>query len=336
MREIQEILVHENADSLEIAVVDGWNCVVGKGQYQAGEKVLYCEIDTVLPVHEDFEFLRKTSYVEKEWVTGFRLKTIRLRGEYSQGLLLPLSCLASRGVSEPEFDTDYSEVLGAVKWDPPLNACIAGEAKGLFPSRIPKTEEERIQNCKRQFHRWSKFEEEREREWEVTEKLDGSSMTVYIKVEEGVQIFGVASRNLDLRETESNSLWGVAREYDLETKMRNLGRELAIQGEICGPGIQKNPYKLLKADFFVYKIYDIKECRYLDSKERVDLVRHLGLKHVPILAKELLHGKEMTEIILGADGNSVLCSSAKREGLVYKSGQESFKAISNKWLLKNE
>lgn len=172
--------------------------------------------------------------------------------------------------------------------------------------------------------------------FEVTEKLDGTSMTVYQK--DG--IFGVCSRNLDLIETEGNTHWMVARILKLEEKLKEIGRNIALQGELVGHGIQKNSYKLSGQQFFLFDIWDIDAKRYLPAKERYEIAELLGIDTVPIIDKKwILESESISKLLEFADGPSDLCSTAAREGLVFKSVEHfgwdtfSFKAISNKFLL---
>ena len=170
--------------------------------------------------------------------------------------------------------------------------------------------------------------------WEVTEKLDGSSMTVYVFDEDE----GVCSRNLNLKETDTNSLWKLARKYDMIGKIRATGRNLALQGEIIGEGIQGNPYKLKGQDFYLFDIYDIDQGKYLTPHERHDLVETMGIKHVPWISFTRAMLDDTVETLLHeAEGKSQLCATTEREGLVFKShdAKHSFKAISNKFLLKS-
>ena len=231
-----------------------------------------------------------------------------------------------------EEGTDLTEYLGIQLYEKPIAACLTGLAKGNFPTFIPKTDQERIQNLKLRYDDWK----EQGVEWEVTEKLDGSSMTVYQR--HGG--FGVCSRNLDLKETEGNTFWQVARELNLAYKMcwHDQFWDFAIQGELCGPGIQGNQYGLSKAQFFVYDIFDIQAQEYLLPRERNILCKELRLSHVPVIfeAQECLF--DISVILWTAEGESLLNKSL-REGLVYKScsnTNDSFKAISNKWLCKYE
>lgn len=374
IRRIANIEPIEGADRIVKATVDGWSLVTQKDNgFQVGDLVVYFEIDSVLPEREQFEFLRDRCYVSAERSingAGFRLKTIRLKGVYSQGLILPISSLATpsedypdgwdfvkTGKAEhfedrveipmeiitflPEEGDDLTEILGVVKYEKPLPAQLAGTARGNFPSFIRKTDEERVQNCiKYVTNKWE------DHEWEITTKLDGSSFTAYFNRDGAFAIdnqwtgtFGVCSRNLDLKETEENAFWQVARKYDLETKLKKLGRSFAIQGELMGPGVQGNKEGLTELEMFVFNVFDIEKQSYLTPEERYAVVEILDLKHVPInaLSYKLDQGITVGDILKMAEGPSLKAST--REGIVFKSHTDpnvSFKAISNAWLLKNE
>ena len=219
---------------------------------------------------------------------------------------------------------------------------LAGQARGNFPSFIPKTDEERIQNLKRELCKW----QNQDLEFEITEKLDGSSMTVYITRElneegEYVQRFGVCSRNLELKDTEGNSFWEAAKKYDLERKLIQLNHEggvrIAIQGELIGEGIQGNKYKMTGRDFYVFRIYDMDTGEYVNSYEKDSLCEILGLKQVPELGYMKLDGHTIESLLEVAEGKSMLNPKTEREGIVFKcytDDQPHFKAISNKFLLK--
>lgn len=254
-----------NADAIEVATVEGWDCVVKKGVFQIGDKVIYCEIDSLLPIKEEFEFLRKSCY--KKFINGeegFRIKTIRLRGQISQGLIIPVD----DETFHLEEGTEVTEDLFINKYEPTIPACLGSEAKGYFPSFLHKTDEERIQSARKVIEEfWGK-------EVYISTKINGSSMTVYNRDGE----FGVCSRNLDLKENEGNTFWKVANFYDLRNR---LPKNLCIQGEIAGPCIQGNPLNLKSHDIFVFSVFDISKGRYLDFKE-AKMVEGLGLKFVPI------------------------------------------------------
>ena len=334
IRRIDALRPIPGADAIECAVVGGWTCVVKTGEFKEGDLAVYCEIDSWIP-HEVAPFLSRGNFprVYNE-VKGERLRTVSLRKQISQGLLLPLSTLTM--VESELFEgLDVSFPLGITKYDAPIPAQLAGEVKGLFPSWIQKTDQERVQNLKEEFDYWLK----ENHTWEVTEKLDGSSMTVYLRDGE----FGVCSRNLELKPNETNSLWKVAVRTDLELKLRQANRNLALQGELIGEGIQGNPYKMKGQDFFLFDIYDIDANKYLTPAERLAFVGEHDIKHVPVIASNAeLYGtlgiNSIEEILKFAEGKSVIgMTGCEREGFVFKSTamQCSFKAISNKFLLKS-
>ena len=335
IRKIDALRPIPDADAIECAVIGGWTCVVKKGEFKAGDLAVYCEIDSWIP-HELAPFLSKGKEPRVfDGIQGERLRTMKLRGQLSQGLLLPFA------IMKPFFDdilftegVDVSELLSIVKYEAPIPAQLAGEVKGMFPGWIQKTDQERVQNLKEEFDYWLR----EQHVWEVTEKLDGSSMTVYLRDGE----FGVCSRNLELKPSETNSLWKVAVRNDLELKLRRANRNLALQGELIGEGIQGNPYKQKGQEFFLFDIYDIDASKYLTPAERNAFVEEHNIKHVPVLAFgaelwDTLGINSIDNILKFAEGKSVMgMIGCEREGLVFKSKamQCSFKAISNKFLLK--
>jgi RNA ligase (TIGR02306 family) len=325
VRTISDLQPIQGADKIELAIVDGWKVVVAKdANHKVGDMVIYCEVDSFLPIKEEYEFLRKSSYKKMVDQEGFRLRTVKLRGQVSQGLILPIHVLPlGEMVSEGQ---DVTEMLGIVKYEPPIPAELAGKVKGGFPSFIPKTDEERIQNLTKE------FEEFKDKKFYVTEKLDGSSATFYFK--DGV--FGVCSRNLELLETEDNTFWKVARQMDLENKMREFGINISLQGELIGEGIQGNPYKIKGQTVKFFNLFDIDLQQYhtysmLDAVVRVQF----GLDTVPVLETYFTLPDTIEEILKFAEGKSVLNPNFDREGVVIRSVDRkvSFKAISNQFLL---
>ena len=329
IRRIDDIVPIEGADAIECAVLGGWKVVVKKGEFTVGNLAVYCEIDSWIPT-ELAPFLSKGKEPrEYEGIKGERLRTVKLRGQLSQGLLLPLEPTCANIESELFEGLDVSVPLNIVKWEAPVNAQLAGQVKGNFPSSIPKTDQERAQNLTKEI----KAAFDNNLLFELTEKLEGSSMTCYLIEQE----FGVCSRNLDLKRNDDNTLWKVAIEDKIELKMRVSGLDNhAIQGELVGPGIQGNIYKLSKPMFFVFDIYDIKEGAYMNPVERQAMIKVLQLNHVPVLTndKDLGIGT-VDELLLWAEGKSFLNGKQEREGIVFKQidGGMTFKAISNKYLL---
>lgn len=339
IRRIDEIRPIEGADAIEAAVVGGWTVVIKKSEFKVGDLAVYLEIDSWVP-HELAPFLSKGQEPrEYNGVRGERLRTVKLRGQVSQGLLLPLNVLAIKtdsgeylGDWEQFEEYDVSERLGIQKWEAPIPAQLAGDVEGVFPAVIPKTDQERIQNLTEQLKEW---QGNTDFHWEVTEKLDGSSMTVFVHGDRE----GVCSRNWSLKETAGNTLWVVTRRERIIEKLRNTGRNLALQGELIGEGIQGNAYKITGQEFYVFDIYDIDRGEYLTPLERRLFCDTHGIKHVPVLAKEMVIQEWVTGLLAMADGTSTLNPKAAREGLVFKCntfGGPSFKCISNRWLIKND
>ena len=338
IRRIKDIVPIEGADAIELALVDGWQVVVAKNVgHKVGDKIVYCEIDSFLPIKEEFEFLRKSSYKKMGDQEGFRLKTIKLRGQISQGLILPYSVIPiaqfASSYDLPE-GMDVSEMLGIVKYEPPVPAQLAGKVKGSFPSFLRKTDEERIQNLEKEYTGWGLSSKH---QFYATEKLDGSSFTCYLK--DGV--FGVCSRNLDLLETEDNTFWQVARSLDLENKLKSLGKNICFQGEMTGSGIQGNHYKMKEQTVFFYNIYNIDEMEYMPYDEFRNTLHELDLACVPVLSLPFQFPADkdgqfsVSALLKEAEGKSILNPAVEREGLVIRSLDRtiSFKAISNKFLL---
>jgi len=334
IRKISDLTPIEGADKIELATIDGWKVVVAKDvNHKIGDLIVYCEVDSFLPIEPEFEFLRKSSYKKMaDGNEGFRLKTIKLRGQISQGLILPLKeayDVFKRNTPNMDMDwfegLDVTEMLNIIKYEPPVPAQLAGQVKGLFPSFLKKTDEERIQNLTKEFpiYKLAKFY--------VTEKLDGSSVTYYVK--DGV--FGVCSRNLDLLEDENNTMWKFAITTGLRERMVGLGKNIAVQGEIIGEGIQGNPYKRIGQTVKIFNGFDIDKYEYLSLDSLLELTKVLELKTVPILDLDFTLPETIDDLLLMAEGKSILNIKTEREGLVIRSHDRkiSFKAISNKFLL---
>lgn len=333
-----------NADAIEKIRVLGWWVVSRKGEHKPGDKLVYCEIDSLLPERSEFEFLRASSFKPAQTdatgvVTlpaGFRIKTVKLRGQVSQGICFPLSILPPEAPTEE--GADVTEWLGVRKWEPPLPVGMGGKVKGAFPGFLPKTDETRVQVLEQvlQRHRGKTFN--------LTEKLDGTSFTAFLR--EGQ--FGICSRNLWMDEAdESNVLARVARVHKLEEKLRaareRLGCDLAIQAEVVGPGIQKNKYALKEATLRVFSVLNVNAYRLFDHPAGLALLAEMGLESVPQLGTIVLE-HSVDELIALSEGVSVLNPQVQREGIVLRplveehdedvGGRLSFKAINPKFLLK--
>jgi RNA ligase (TIGR02306 family) len=353
IKQIDSIQPIDGADAIEAAMIGGWAVVVKKGDFKPADHVLYFEIDSILPKgYPEFEFLMARSSGtystdEGDTLEGHRLRTIKLRGQVSQGLIIPLptnlmvsdcgtSVLDDNTLDVRDIDADFSDLFGVKKYEKRLSANLSGVARGNFPSFIPKTDQERIQNLSKHFPKWVADETI----YEMTEKLDGTSCTVYKNshlLDEGKDALGVCSRNLDLKDTEGNVYWDAVRRYDIHAILLRDGRNLAIQGEIIGEGIQGNQYRLTDRQFFVFDIYDIDSKEYFDGYERQEFCKINNLQHVPVInSRYMFEVTSAVDAIPMADGPSAL-NGTPREGLVFKSLRnptDSFKIISNKWLMK--
>lgn len=344
IRQIAELRPIPGADAIETAIIDGWTAVVKKGDFAKGELVVYCEIDSWIP-HDVAPFLSK-GVPPKEYngVKGERLRTVKLRGQLSQGLVLPLAILPrSLGFEFATHKTigeDVSNWLNIQKWEAPVSPQLAGQVKGGFPWFLNKTDQERIQNVFTHYKEVGMLNQM----FESTMKLDGASCTIYNR--DGK--IGVCSRNLELKlnapENDKNTFVIIAR--GLKQALRDYGRNIALQGELMGPGIQGNREKLLKHTFYLFDIWDIDNQEYLKPHSRYlaydEIKKLLGsdgefFQHVPVV-DVAIDGNQFDSV------NSFL-AYAKRpsmnnpiaEGVVFKSINYpgvSFKAINNEFLLK--
>lgn len=329
IQKIKSLEAIEGADAIEKAVVLGWQLVVKKGEFQVGDLAVYCEIDSLMPEMPMFEFLKTRK---------MRIRTVKLRGQVSQGICFPLDILPTS--FEITEDADCTEVLGIVKYEPPMPANLQGIAKGRFPSFIPKTDETRVQVLQ---HILDKYKGDK---CYITEKLDGSSATYFIKDGE----FGVCSRNLELLEDEENSFWAVARLLDIENKLRSVGTNIAIQGELIGEGIQSNKLRQKAQKLFIFNAFDIDKYEYYNFSELKTLTEKLDLSMVPVLNDNYFLENDIDTIVKMATIRSTMAADVWAEGIVirpyaekteallanddYINGRVSFKAINPEFLLK--
>ena len=354
IRKIAELNPIPDADAIEVATVDGWKLVVKKGEFAVGDNCVYFEIDSFLPESDPrYAFLMKSGVREFEGVRGHKLRTIKLRGQISQGLALPLGTpentifpevwqqLWDRNMNDtnPYLD-DFAGALGIKKWEASIPAELQGQIKGVFPSFIQKTDQERCQNIVKEIF------SDLDARYEVSIKLDGTSVTYYFNAGE----VGACSRNLELKinaENGSNTLIKMLTESGLIHELIEFGHPLAIQGELMGPGIQKNREQLKTPKFFIFEMQAIDAGIKLQPTERMrvysklmdglnpNMVAHAPIIHADISLREL-GITNVDELLAYAEGPSI--NNPVREGLVFKrlDGQFSFKAISNAYLAKEK
>ncbi len=329
LEEIIDLQPIPGADLIEVASVLGWKCVVSKGEFQIGDLGVYIPLDSIVPDDKfnTFEFMRTYK---------FRVRTVKLRKQVSQGLLFPVSKFPEkqqhllRTASQGE---DVSEYIDVIKYEKPIPMQMKSQSEGYRPEFLLKTDQERIQNIPEmldllEFHT---FEE--------TEKQDGTSIQQFFNDDE----FGVCGRNWQLKKGDVPSgAWLLEEKYNLEEQMRALKLNISIQGEGIGVGIQKNRYAIVGVDWRVFDIWDIDAQRLWLPAERRDLTAELGLVNVPVVNEAFSGSLTMEEILERADGMSLENDQQRREGIVFKCNEYigdnyyHFKVVSNKFLLKNK
>lgn len=326
-----------DADNIVCARIRGWDVVVKRGEFTPGDRCVYLEVDSLLDVTDlRFAFLAPRGVrTDVDGHTGHVLKTARLRGQYSQGLALPLDAFAELPAAL-ETGADVTAALGIRKWEPPIPASLAGAVRGMRPSWIPATDEERIQNL-------PGILTATHAAWIATEKLDGSSTTIYLDPDTGVD--GVCSRNLDLLENETNTMWRMAREHDLHARLAASfgGRRVALQGETYGEGIQGNPLKLRGQRFAAFTLRvdgtEVPRGSWPDWLTALSVPLH-GFPF-PATLEEALAQVETLKSKVAPDraAEGVVWRAIDTPNVALPDGQvlrASFKVISNRYLLKND
>lgn len=351
------------ADAIEKAEVLGWELVVKKGEFHVGDLCVYCEIDSTLPELPCFEFLRARK---------FRIKTVKLRGQISQGIAFPLSILRQ---VDPEFSgsltigRDVTQNLKITKYDPESALDVEHNQvkkswierkysffkwklfglkpvkKGSFPSDIPKTDEVRVQKMA------SSIAERVGTMMYVTEKCEGTSATfVYrrggnwlAKLMNADGIFQVCSRNRIVYNSQTGKeaphhLRDIAAKYNIAAGLKKLNRNLAIQGEVIGPKIQGNIYQLEEPELRLFSMFDIDRQEYLNFFELVEIAQQLNIPVVPIVNNNMKLIDDVKYYVEYSKGKSQINPKILREGVVFRSKTDnfSFKSINPEYLLKQE
>lgn len=276
VQEILDIEPIKGADRIETASVLGWKCVVPKGVYRVGEKIVYFEIDSFLPVRKEFEFLRKSSYKNSEILgEGFRIKTQTLRGQLSQGLVMKLGDFGLED-SLP-LKTDLTDVLGVKEWEIPETATDAGTIIGGLPYGIPKTNEVRVQTEPELLQEFNDIG------YYITTKLDGTSCSLEIDIDGN---FRVTGHNYEYKDDGKSSFYKMVKDRNAEEKLRKYIKEkdwslpVSVQGELCSPGIQGNHLKLKKPE---WSIFTVNVDGYRTDFDTIqDVAKALGFPTVPL------------------------------------------------------
>ena len=330
----------EGADRIELAHVLGWQCVVNKGQFQPMDIGVYFEIDSFLPIRPEFEFMRTSSYKKTDIMgEGFRLRTMRFRGQISQGLLLPLSQVPEIP-ADAEIGTDVTDLLGVRKWEIEERATTGGTVIGTLPYDIPHTDETRVQEEPELIQAFAGLE------YYISTKMDGSSHSIGID-ENG---FHVTGHNYEYKDDGNSSFYELVKARGYREKMEAFAKEngltaLTIQGELCAPGIQRNRLRLSKPEWYVFTVRE--NGKRVGLNRMLEVCAALGMEHVPIeeVGVDLPSKYPTVEALLErADGDYP--NGGKKEGIVVRptepvfcpliSASLSMKIVSNKYLLKNE
>lgn len=343
-------------DRIVLAQVDGWQCIVSNEQFKVGDQCMYFEIDSMIPADDTrFKFLVDARrglrlFEGKEYI---RIKTIKMGGQISQGLAMPLELFTEVDVND--IQEDYTAALNVIKYEIPEisgeGGLRIGRPASTFPSHlIPKTDEERIQNCfgtmKNKFNT---------AQFRKSLKLDGSSHTFAVLVgdqridrlteDEGYPYnlpdekqLVVCSRNNILRcdesEADRSHFWMALLNMGWIEKLAEAGNpNIALQSECMGPGIQKNREGLQTHQLFCFRIWDIQNQRFYNDAEFQEFCTTYGIQQVPQFEVHTLEGFEsVKDFLADADRPSIGCDIA--EGVVYKevNGGPHFKAINNRYL----
>lgn len=368
---IQKVLSVESiagADKIELVHVLGWQCVVKKGAFKPGDIGCYIEIDSIVPDKPCFEFMKDRK---------FRVRTIKLRGALSQGLFMPLSDLGISISEKLKEGADLTDIIGITKWEPPEDTGTVYQNKkpkslwwkivytipflkmfrkkcgngASFPTHlVPKTDETRLQAFSPDF-----LINYADLPIAVSQKMDGSSTTFILNKGK----FSVASRNVWMIEKNDTNFWKVAIETNIAGAMKKLfgKRNICIQGEMCGPGIQGNKYKFDRLHYFMFGAFDSDKRTYFTPQELIDTFNALCLNGatieiVPQLILPSEHksihdiGVKIDDWLRFVETKSNFNPDTWNEGIVIRSldnkpygvrgmegGRFSFKVINNQFLL---
>lgn len=343
---IEEITSIKGADSVELAKVLGWYTIVKIGQFKPKDLCVFFEIDSIVPERPEFEFLRQRK---------FRVRTMKSNrlGVISQGLAMQLNeVLPKENLLDIEkynrhdklIGMDVTELLKVQKYEIPIEGGKNTKAKGMFPTYIvPETDEQRIQA----------FPNLLQEIWGLPYvariKYDGTSFTCYSFNDES----GVCSRHQELYETDGDVYWRVAHIYDLPKRLSEycklIGKNYAIQGEICGPIVihgGRNPLNARIDDLRLFSVYDIDSHAYLSDEAAESVAKDLGIKFVTLFEKGDSFNYTIAELEEMTKGVYYPGTKNQIEGLVFRpqtytyspsiGGQLSFKVINKEYLLEEK
>jgi len=356
----------EGADRIEIVQILNWDCVARKGEYQVGDKVVYFEIDSLLPDIPAFEFLKGSSWSQK--LSKYKISTHKFRNQISQGLVIPISQAVEiydqinpdyadtalpEEMMNPVEGTDLTELLKIEKYEPSVSNGALGDIIH-HEWYIPKTDEERIQVCATDV--LPAYMNSEQDDWYSSIKLDGTSCTVGLFDD----AFLIGGRNQFYKDenmytTTVNKYFKNGAKEKFENYRAINSIYVAFQGELCGPGIQGNKLGLKEKEWFIFNAFVSKTGKngsYVkcDLLYMLKLCEEFGLKHVPLIDAEDKFKFDPEETVDNTvekllkyvddikykkyfEGAS---PSQIAEGVVFRTEDMtySFKVVSNKYLLR--
>ena len=327
----------ENADRIELVHVLGWQCVVKKGEFQIGDKCVYFEVDSFLPIRPEFEFLRASSYKNDAYMgEGFRLKTQMFRGVLSQGLCLSLDQFPV--LKDMSVGTDVRDLLGVRKWEIESFSTSEGTVINTLPFDVDHTSEIRIQEEPGLISCFAGLE------YYISTKMDGTSCSVSMD-DKG---FHVTGHNYEYADDGMSPFYEYIKRFDLDVFMpcfmaRYGVKVFTIQGEFCGPGICQNRVGLHVPEWYVFTIKV--DGKRVGLRRMVKICKDFGLKTVPIEEVDVGFDKKyptIVDVLRRADGKYE--NGRKKEGIVVRPTEPvmcdligsllSMKVINNSFLLK--
>lgn len=309
-------------DDLDLVKVLGWQVVVLKNQFKQGDKIVYFEIDAKLP----------------DWFTelemdDYRSRTSVIAGVLSQGIIKPVTCIKDH--EKYQIGDDVSEILDVGKYDDEGKIISSRENKEFPISIVPKTDEPRIQSEPRY------LEVFKGKAFVATLKYDGTSGTFLLDPKNNKELW-VASRNKIVgKGKEGGQYLAIAEKYKLAEKLMKFP-DYAIQGEVYGAGIQKNPFNIKEKRLAVFNIKSLSQNRCLDYDELVEACKILELPYAEAVLRGDSFNFTVDELLEIAKGK-YKDTENNREGIVFRLAKywdtpgirASFKVINNEYLIQH-
>jgi RNA ligase (TIGR02306 family) len=301
---INEIKPIPGADNIEQAIVGGWNCIIQKGQYAEGGLVVVATTDAVIP-QELSDNLNVTNYLRK----GNRVRTVKLRGVYSECLIIPFMYASISSKKIVEEGTDCMDIMGIFKYEPPAVQVQLSSGRKIKYHQNPNFgvyyKFPNIKNVQGMFTE--------EDEVEITRKIHGTNARYGIVKKKKISIWDKVKRFFGNEWVEYEYVYGshnvekgsdsqgfydtdvwrtVADKYNIREKLwelfkaakelYNINEGITIYGEIYGLGIQKNfDYGLKEIDYVGFDVTINGE--YCDTARSWAIQNILGLNYVPTL-----------------------------------------------------